>query len=105
MTLNMHYVYSTSFLKFTPLASLNRVHPVKFTSVTAKRISLGHPLGVQPGWNVYPACPVGRNYRTGVKFEDYLIGAFNYFTGVCPVKFTTVTACQVKFMSMTAKRI
>jgi len=26
-------------------------------------------------------------------------------TGVNPVKFTTVTACQVKFMSMTAERI
>ena len=24
---------------------------------------------------VYPACPVGRNYRTGVKFEDHLTGA------------------------------
>ena len=46
---------------FTPHAPLNRVHPVKFTPVTAKRISLGYPQGIQPGWNVYP-----------VKFEDYL---------------------------------
>ena len=36
---------------FTPHAPLNRVHPVKFTSVTAERISLGYPQGVQPGWN------------------------------------------------------
>ena len=36
---------------FTPHAPLNRVHPVKFTPVIAKRISLGYPQGVQPGWN------------------------------------------------------
>jgi hypothetical protein len=42
----------------TPHAPLNRVHPVKFTPVTAKRISLGYPQGVQPGWN-----PLG--YFTG----------------------------------------
>jgi hypothetical protein len=35
---------------FTSHAPLNRVHPVKFTPVTAKRISLGYPPGVQPGW-------------------------------------------------------
>ena len=28
-----------------------------------------------------------------------------YLTGACPVKFTIVTACQVEFMTMTAKRI
>ena len=43
---------------FTPHAPLNRVHPVKFTPVTAKRISLGYPQGVQPGWNPW-------NYFTG----------------------------------------
>jgi len=32
-------------------ALLNRVHPAKFTSVTAKRISLGYPPGVQLGLN------------------------------------------------------
>ena len=32
-------------------ALLNRVHPVKFTSVTAKCISLGYPPGVQLGLN------------------------------------------------------
>ena len=36
---------------FTPHAPFNRVHPVKFTSVTAKRISLGDPPGVQLGLN------------------------------------------------------
>ena len=36
---------------FTPHAPLNRVHPVKFTPVIAKRISLGYPPGVQLGWN------------------------------------------------------
>ena len=36
---------------FTPHAPLNRVQPVKFTPVIAKRISLGYPQGVQPGWN------------------------------------------------------
>jgi len=33
---------------------LNRVHPVKFTTVTAKRISLGDPTGVQLGLNTRP---------------------------------------------------
>jgi len=36
---------------FTAPVPLNRVHPVKFTSVTAKRISLGYPPGVQLGLN------------------------------------------------------
>jgi len=40
--------------KFIPHALLNWVHPVKFTSVTAKRISLGDPLGVQLGLNFHP---------------------------------------------------
>ena len=35
-------------------APLNRVHPVKFTSVTAKRISLGDPPGVKLGLNFHP---------------------------------------------------
>jgi hypothetical protein len=47
-----------------PHAPLNRVHPVKFTPVIAKCISLGYPQGVQPGWNPW-----------------------RYFTGACPVKY------------------
>jgi len=42
---------------FTPRAPLNRVHPVKFTPVIAKRISLGYPQGVQPGWNPWGYFP------------------------------------------------
>jgi len=40
--------------RFIPPAPWNRVHPLKFTSVTAKRISLGDPLGVQLGLNARP---------------------------------------------------
>jgi len=38
--------------RFILPAPLNRVHPVKFTPVTAKRISLGDPPGVQLGLNL-----------------------------------------------------
>jgi len=42
------------YVGFAPPAPLNRVHPVKFTPVTAKHISLGYPPGVQLGCNVHP---------------------------------------------------
>ena len=58
---------------------------------------------------IYPACRRCRSAVPRVPREipqDYLTGVGrNYRTGACPVKFTTVTACQVKFWSMTAKRI
>jgi len=68
---------------------LNEICPKKY-------LSPGIP--VVPLWqnscNLSCAIPVGR-------FAPCLF-AMSY---VYPVKFTTVTACQVKFMSMTAKRI
>ena len=46
-------------------------------------------------WNVYRACPVGRNYRTGVECspreiyscnsEAHFTGAFSYSTGAKPI--------------------
>ena len=51
---------------FTPHAPLNRIHPVKFTSVTAKRISLGYPVGVQPGWNLWGYSTGGLQFQKKV---------------------------------------
>ncbi len=91
---------------FTPHAPLNRVHPVKFTPVIAKRISLGYPQGVQPGWNLW-------DYFTVALFRvpDTVLGirkcsmhhalcAMLYACPACPVapedgtgvEFTSVTA-------------
>jgi hypothetical protein len=57
---------------FTPHAPLNRVHPVKFTSVTAKRISLGYLQGVQLGCNLYPARNVDINGHIEVEYFNLL---------------------------------
>jgi len=106
---------------FTPLAlpveakrrfiRLWRVPPL---GVEAKRrfIRLWRvpPLGVEDAAERCPACPVAPEDGTGVAPEDGTGVAPEDGTGVgsenrTGVKFTLVTACQVKFMTMTEKRI
>jgi hypothetical protein len=56
--------------------SLNFFKPSIRLILNLNRIDKKYPVNpALTPWNVYPACPVGRNYRTGVKCEAYFYRA------------------------------